>query len=341
MAAIIVSTNDREWLRPCLHTLYEHAGGLDLDVVIADNESTDGTAELIADEFPAARVVSCANHGFGHANNRAALTCRARYLLFLNPDTEILDGQLADLVSLLDSRPEIGLASVKQVIADGSLFATMFRYPNALRALGEAIGYESLFRNRGWLGSRVLDEHRYDVEVDCDWLTGAFMLVRSEALLGAGMFDERFFMSAEETDLAYRIKQAGWRVMHLPWMTILHHVHMGAPLGARMEAQYALSRRVYAEKHFSPPHRAAYLAFVRLRYWLRFLAAMRPGSDRYWREAARRALRVLGRVEPPPFEQPPATAVRQATVALDVATSPSVGAERGGTLRNGLSIRST
>ena len=76
------------------------------------------------------------------------------------------------------------------------------------------------------------------------------MIARAEALSGAGIFDERFFMSSEEVDLAYRIKQGGWRVVHLPQMTILHHVHMGKPLPPRMHAQYAFARRQYAEKHF-------------------------------------------------------------------------------------------
>jgi hypothetical protein len=308
LAVIVVSTNDVGWLRPCLSTVFAQAGGLDLDVVIADNESTDGTAELIRDEFPLARVVPCRNLGFGHANNRAFLTCRARYVLFLNPDTEILAGTFADLVSMLDERPDLGLVSVRQVTADGQVYPTIRRFPNALRALGEAIGSER-FPHLGWLGPRVMDTSVYDGEVECDWLTGAFMVVRTEALLGAGIFDERFFMSSEEVDLAYRIKQAGWRVLHSPRMTILHHVHMGKPLGERMEAQYAFARRQYAEKHFSAPHRVLYMTIVRAGLGLRLVAGHVPGRDPYARTAARRALRTLRGVTPPPFGEPPANAV--------------------------------
>lgn len=309
LSVIVVSTNDAEWLRPCLSSVYERCGALDLDVVIADNDSSDGTAKLIRDGFPRARVVRCRNRGFGHANNRAAMTCDSRYVLFLNPDTEILDGSLAELVSLLDSQPEVGLLSVKQVTADGIVYPTIRRFPNAVRALGEAMGCERFPRSLGWLGSRVLDSHVYEDEVDCDWLTGAFMLVRVEALLGAGIFDERFFMSSEEIDLAYRIKQGGWRVLHSPSMTILHHVHMGKPLGERMEAQYAFARRQYAEKHFSAVHRAVYLSLVRTGHRLRLLFALLGGGDGYRRAAARRALRTLRGIEPPPYGAPPETAV--------------------------------
>jgi GT2 family glycosyltransferase len=308
LAVVVVSTNDAEWLRPCLTTVFERAGDLRLDVVVADNESTDGTAELIRDEFPAARVVRCSNRGFGHANNRAVRTCDARYVLFLNPDTEILKGTLAELVSLLDDRREIGLASVIQVTADSAVYPTIRRFPNALRAFGEAIGCERAPRTLGRLGLRVLDAGAYQQEVDCDWLTGAFMLVRAEALLGAGIFDERFFMSSEEVDLAYRIKRAGWRVVHVPHMTILHHVHMGKRLGLRMEAQYAFARRQYAEKHFSTAHRSVYLKVVRTGLRIRLMHGLARG-DAYRRDAALRALHALQGFDPP-YGEPPKSAVR-------------------------------
>jgi GT2 family glycosyltransferase len=309
LAVVVVSTNDVDWLRPCLSTVQERAEGLNVDIVVADNESTDGTAELIRDEFPQARVVPCRNLGFGHANNRAFMTCDARYVLFLNPDTEILEGGLSGLVTLLDRRPEIGLLSVRQVTADGAVYPTIRRFPNAARALGEALGCERFPNGIGWAGQRELDLRAYDREVDCDWLTGAFMLVRREALLGAGVFDERFFMSSEEVDLAYRIKQAGWRVLHVPHMTILHHVHLGKPLGLRMEAQYAYARLQYARKHFSAVHRRSYLAALRMGHRLRYAAGLLPGRDSYGREAAKVALRTLRDVDPPPYGEPPRTAV--------------------------------
>src|SRR5215471_12565770 len=106
LAIIVVSTNEANWLEPCLRTVFEHVGDARLDVVVVDNESTDGTRELVGTAFPAARVVPSTNRGFAHANNRAAMTCDARYVLFLNPDTQIIDGTFGDLVTMLDQRPE-------------------------------------------------------------------------------------------------------------------------------------------------------------------------------------------------------------------------------------------
>jgi len=91
LAIITVSTNEAQWLGPCLSTVFAHIGDISADVVVVDNESHDGTADFVASEFPEARVVWSRNHGFGHANNRGLMTCNARYVLFLNPDTEILE----------------------------------------------------------------------------------------------------------------------------------------------------------------------------------------------------------------------------------------------------------
>jgi GT2 family glycosyltransferase len=309
VAIIIVSTNEAHWLHPCLCSILDHAGSISLDVVVADNQSTDGTRDLVETEFPAFRVVTCENRGFAHANNRGLMTCDARYALFLNPDTEILDGTFERLVRILDRRPDVGLVGVRQVTADGELFPTIRRFPNALRALGEALGSERWGRSLPWLGERELRIDRYDREVECDWTSGSFMLVRREALESAGYMDERSFIYSEEPDLCLRIKKAGWEVWHLPSMTILHHADK-AGVNPKMAAQDAVSRVHYARKHFAAPHRAIYLASLSTRYALRLLWPSRDSARRRLRhEAARRALRVVLGREGPPFGPPPRHAV--------------------------------
>src|SRR5262249_44324812 len=122
LAVVVVSTNEAHWLRRCLPTVYDRAGKIEIDVVVVDNESSDGTRELVESEFPQARVVKCVNLGFGQANNCALRTVDARWVLFLNPDTEILDGTLAGIVEQLDARPSVGVAGVRQVASDGELW---------------------------------------------------------------------------------------------------------------------------------------------------------------------------------------------------------------------------
>jgi N-acetylglucosaminyl-diphospho-decaprenol L-rhamnosyltransferase len=309
LAIIIVSTNEAKWLRPCLTTLHEHAGAIDLDVVVVDNESTDGTRELVESEFGWARVVDSENHGFSHANNRGLLTCNARYALFLNPDTEILEGTFEELVAALDARPGVGLAGVRQLTPSGEVFPTIRWFPNGLRAIGEAVLTERVPHKPRWLGERELSPESYERETPCDWTSGSFMIARREALAAAGYLDERFFIFSEETDLCYRIKRVGWDVRHLPSMTILHHADK-VGFSPRMEAQNAWTRLQYARKHFSAPHRAVYATAVFSRYLLRFVMAdLDRDTARERRIAYKRTMRTMLGLEPPPFGAPPGQAV--------------------------------
>lgn len=308
LAIIIVSTNEAHWLEPALSTVFARAGEATLDVVVVDNSSTDGTRELVEGKFPEARVVDSVNHGFAHANNRGAMTTDARYVLFLNPDTEVVDGTFGELVAAMDARPEVGLAGVRQLTADGSLWPTIRYFPGPLRSLAQALRSERWPRAlRGrWSGERELDMDLYAGEVACDWTSGSFMFARREALASSGLLDERFFIYSEEPDLCLRMRRDGWQIRHLPHLTIIHHAGKGG-VRPRMVAQDVYTRKQYAHKHFTTPRRLAYLSAVGLGHAIRAIGPQDASGKR--REAARLALRTLtGRAEPP-FGTPPQTAI--------------------------------
>jgi len=299
LAVITISTNEGHWLPDCLSSVYAHQGAATLDAIVADNESTDGTRELVESRFPGARVITCENRGFSHANNQGLAVSDARYVLFLNPDTEILEGSFGELVQMLDERPSVGLAGVKQVGPNGSLHPTARYFPSPTRALFEALGSErSPFRS-SWLGERELRFERYEAEFACDWTSGSFLLARREALEQIGPLDEQFFIYSEETDLCLRMKRAGWEIRHLPAMTILHHAGK-AGLNPRMLAQEAYARRQYAAKNFSRRRRVAYTAAVGIGLALRAGAS----RDAPRRRAYLRALGTLLGVISPPFGTP-------------------------------------
>lgn len=309
LAIIIVSTNEGKWLEDCLPTIFEHAGGATLDVVVVDNDSTDCTRGLVESEFPEVRLVKSRNRGFAHGNNRGLETTTARYVLFLNPDTEVVEGTFGALLRELDARPDVGLVGVRQLTPDGELFPTIRRFPSAARAFGDALRSERWPIQPSWAGERLLDMAAYSREQECDWTSGSFMLARREALQSAGFLDERFFIYSEEPDLCLRIKRAGWKVLHLPSMAIIHHACKGG-IRPRMIAQDLYARRQYADKHFSGPHRVAYLGAIAVRHLVR---ALPGGSDAALtaarRDAASLALRTLAGRAGPPFGEPPGTAV--------------------------------
>jgi N-acetylglucosaminyl-diphospho-decaprenol L-rhamnosyltransferase len=327
LAVIIVSTNEADWLSRCLPTVFATAEGLDLDVVVVDNGARGDTRALVERDFPRARVVDCENHGFPHANNRALMTVDARYVLFLNPDTEIVAGTLTDLVARMDALPEVGLAGCRQVGPDGELHPTMRRFPTPLRLLAEALGSESWPLRASWTGQRHLTEADYRREFDLDWTTGSFMLVRREALEGAGWMDERLFLYCDDPDLGRKIRSAGWAVRHLPQVEIIHHAgKMG--WSERGYRQYAYANRVYFAKHFGPVQRRTATAAAAVGYALRallfpILRRSEPSAARAMRGALRTAIGLDGA----PYEPPPATAVRPRSVEPGVISETELPAQ--------------
>ena len=303
LAIIVVSHNSARWLPACLSSVYERAGELELDLVVVDSGSTDDTAELVRRDFPGVRIVETENRGFAAANNRGLEIVDADWVLFLNPDTRILSGSLEELISLLQARPTVGLAGVRQIDENGVMDPTMRRFPNAVRSLSVSLGGERLPLRASWLGERVLDLDLYNRETACDWTVGSFMLLRRAALDDVGAMDEQFFLYCEETDLCLRTHEAGWDVVHLPQMTILHQ---SSTTGSdeRLSAQMAFARRQYMTKHFSTAHRTAATLALGLGYALR---SVRPGRDpeaRRRRASARSALGTLLGLAPPPFGDP-------------------------------------
>jgi N-acetylglucosaminyl-diphospho-decaprenol L-rhamnosyltransferase len=305
LSVIIVSANSASWLRPCLETVFGRAGDVDLDVVVVAAGCTDETVPLVEAEFPKARTISCENRGFAYANNCALRTVDADWVLLLNPDTEILGGSFADLIDRLSSRPMVGLVGVRQLASDGQLFPTIRRFPNAIRSLFEAFGSERFPFRASWLGERELDPRVYERDVACDWTSGSFMFIRWETLQSAGFLDERFFLYCEETDLCLRIKQAGWEIRHLPYLTILHHANKEG-WNPRLDAQAAYAKRQYFGKHLSPVHRLSATAALVLGYTLRsILGRGDPGRQ----ESSRAALTTVLGLRPPPFGEPPRVAM--------------------------------
>jgi GT2 family glycosyltransferase len=304
LAVVVVSYNSVRWLDPCLASIHAHRGEVELDVVVVDNESTDGSAELVEAHYPDAHVIRSPNRGFAFANNRAVLATDAPFILFLNPDTEILEGTFGELLGQLRVRPEVGLVGCRQLDSSGRLYPTIRRFPSATRLFFEAFGSERFPFRASWLGERELDPAPYDRETPCDWTSGSFMLARRQALLDAGLMDEQFFMYCEEPDLCLRMRRAGWETRHLPTMTIVHHVG-NAGWNERLAAQDAVARRQYFAKHFSPVHRTAALASFALGHLAR---AVLGGSDRTQRRkrraCARAALRALVGLDAPPFPVP-------------------------------------
>jgi len=298
---IIVSFNSASYLVPCLESIYAHAGDAEVDVVVVDNGSIDGSPELVEECFPQARVLRNENRGFAHGNNQGFGITNSDYVLFVNPDVEIKEGTFGDLLRELAARPLVGLIGCRQLDEDGTLFPTIRRFPTVGRSLFEALGSEHFPIRTAWMGERELDPWAYQREGECDWVSGSFMLARRKAVRDAGLMDERFFLFSEETDLCAQIKAAGWEVRYLPQMTILHYFGKNGH-SERLAAQEAYARRQYLFKNAGVGSRWLSTAALALGYARKAVGSLaRDEGARAKRAAARRALLTVLGLAPPPF----------------------------------------
>jgi N-acetylglucosaminyl-diphospho-decaprenol L-rhamnosyltransferase len=235
LTVIIVSWNVRDLLSRCLHSLVAEAspsdqdlslriGGSLVEIVVVDNASADGSAEMIRAEFPQVRLlVNDDNRGFAAASNQGLALSRGRQLLLLNPDTEVLGDALPDMLRYVDAHPAVGALGPRLRYPDGSLQSSRRRFPTFATAL-----VESTVVQEWWSDNRILRRYYMadtpdDAIQPVDWVVGACLLVRREAYEQVGGLDEGFFMYSEEMDWCHRIKDAGWEVVYLPTATVVHH----------------------------------------------------------------------------------------------------------------------
>ena len=252
LSVVVVSRDVRDLLGACLESLQQGCDGLVMETLVVDAASSDGSAAMVRQRFPAVRLLaSRENLGFTRGNNWAIRLARGRYVALLNPDTAVQPGALRTLVAFLDGHPDVGVAAPKLLFPDGSVQSSRRRFPRPATGFVESTVLER------WLGrSRLVREYRLDDRPadeshDVDWVVGAAMVVRREAFAQAGLFDERFFMYSEEVDLCRRIRAAGWRVVYRPDAAVVHHEGRSSEQNlAQRNLDFHESRFRYYRKHF-------------------------------------------------------------------------------------------
>ncbi|MEX0654173.1 MAG: glycosyltransferase family 2 protein [Phycisphaeraceae bacterium] len=225
VAVIVVSYNTRELTLACLRSLHEQTRVTEVEVLVVDNASTDGSAEAIGAQFPQVRLFALEdNLGFAGANNYAAQRTAAPYLLLLNPDTVVLDGAVDRLVAFAAAQPGAGIWGGRTLFADGSLNPTScWRRPTPWSAFCQGVGLAAVFRGWRMFDREAMGEWARDSVREVDIVTGCFFLIRRELWDRLGGFDPAFFMYGEEADLCLRARRLGATPMMTPDATITHY----------------------------------------------------------------------------------------------------------------------
>ena len=260
---VIVNWNTCDLLRRCLETVFASRGELGMRVVVVDNASSDGSADMVADCFPQVElIVQTDNLGYPRGNNvglrhlgfhaKDDVSADApRYALLLNPDTELPPAALANMLAFMDSRLDIGAAGPKLVLPDGSLDKACRRgFPTPLVSFYHYAGLARLFprsRRFGMYNMTFADENQ-DIEVDS--VVGAYMQVRREAIERVGLLDEAFFMYGEDLDWAYRVKAAGYKIWYHAGVTVKHVKRAASRQSPRAQFEFWRAMLIFYRKHF-------------------------------------------------------------------------------------------
>jgi len=290
VSVIIVNWNTRDILRNCLKSVYEQAGGINFEVVVIDNASTDGSAEIVKKDFPQVILIeNSENRGFAAANNQGLAVAKGRYALLLNSDTIVQDNAVARTVVFADAHPEAAVVGCRVLNPDKTVQPTCFMFPSLLNLFLSSSYLYKLFPRDRFFGRGPMSWWDRGDTRDVDVVTGCFMLVRREAIEQVGMMDEQFFMYCEETDWCYRFKQAGWKILYTPAAEI---IHVGGASTARMPGEMLLqlrgSKLIFLKKHRGRVvHLIAKLLtalffLIRIPYWFVKMVFSKAGRSRHW-----------------------------------------------------------
>ncbi len=220
MAAVIINYNTREDLRRCLASLSGAGAGA---ILVVDNGSTDGSQEMVHAEFPGVRLLdNPGNQGYSSACNCGIRATDCDYIFILNSDTEFPD-ELARLTQHMEAHPELGALGPMLLNGDGSIQMSCRKFPTIGGSLFHGLLGDWLPDNPFTRKYHMKDfDHSLACEVD--WVSGAAVLLRRQALQDSGLFDEGYFMYVEDVDLCWRLRQAGWQVGYCPDVRVVHYI---------------------------------------------------------------------------------------------------------------------
>lgn len=223
VSIVIVSWNTRDILRDCLRSIRESAGRVAFEIILVDNNSADGSADMAAAEFPDVRLIRNAeNLGFAAGNNQGIVVARGRYVLLLNSDTVVLDGAIAAAVRFADAHPRAAIVGCHTRGPTGNLQYNCYLFPSLLNLALSLTRLQTLFWHHRFFGRSRFGWWDYESVREVDAVAGCFMLARKTAIDQVGPMCEDYFMYSEDTDWCWRFHRAGWKVMYAPDATIRH-----------------------------------------------------------------------------------------------------------------------
>ncbi len=277
LSVVILNYNTKDLTRVCLETvLHSTLVSYTMEVIVADNGSTDGSVGMVKKEFPGVILIqNRKNLGFAAGNNPGIKRAKGRYVLLLNTDTETPPDTIRTMIAFMDDHPQVGASTCKVLLPDGSMDPACHRgFPTPWVAFTYISKLEKLFPKTRLFGEYHQGYKDMNAVHDVDCIVGAFFLVRRDVILDVGLLDEDYFMYGEDIDWSYRIREKGWNIMFNPGVTILHkkkqsgRANMHRARRATTEVYFHTYNWLFYKKHYEKTH-PILSVFVRVFYGIR------------------------------------------------------------------------
>jgi len=254
LSIIIVSWKVKDLLEKCLKSIFEQTQNIEFEIFVVDNDSQDGTVEMVKNKFSKVNLIANReNVGFAKANNQAIKLAKGKYVLLLNPDTEIFENTLEKMVDFMDQNIACGVAGCQLLNPDTSLQPSIRRFPRFSDQALILIKVHHFWPNLGVFRHYLAKDIDYGQVQEVDQVMGAFMMIRYEVIKKIGFLDENFFIWFEEVDYCKRTKSIGWKICYTPEVKIIHYYGQSFKQRLTLDRQKMFNRsmRYYFKKHHS------------------------------------------------------------------------------------------
>ncbi len=267
ISVVIVSYNVKEFLQQCILSLKKSLEGINSEVIIVDNDSVDGSPEMVRRNFPEVICIeNRENRGFAYACNQGIDKSSGEFILLLNPDTMVREDSISIMINFFRSHADAGAAGCKILNADGTLqLACRRSFPTASIALPKLLGLSRIFPKSRIFGRYNLTYLDPDETTEVDAVSGSFLMFRSAVLNNTEMLDSNFFMYGEDLDFCFRIKQNGWKIYYVPDTKIIHYKGESTKLSSFDSfITFYRAMDIFVRKHFGKSYSLIFGLLVRI-----------------------------------------------------------------------------
>ena len=299
LSVIIVNYNTRQLLTECLASVSAETTGIEYEVIVVDNHSSDGSREMLERDAPLVKkIFNTENRGFAAANNQALGIASGKYVLLLNSDTNILKNAIGTSLDFMQKHTEASILGCRLLNADGTLQRSCRSFPSVWNIFSESLFLYKMFPRTTLFGSYYMTHFDHDTVRQVDVVMGAFMMIHREVFERVGLLDESYFMYTEETDFCYRAAVQGFHAYFIPSAEVIHYGGGSIESSEKHVAQLHSTQVFYLRKHFTGFRKYAAIGLKLTGVALRvpvYALAWAFTLDSLWLEKSRWYAKALGK----------------------------------------------